>query len=69
MTTLKFKVTQKNVTPQGVNLQLNIVPEAPENADFFAVTPQGSISLGMVEPSEAAAFAVGAEFLAELTEA
>lgn len=68
MSVARFKVTQKNVTPQGVNIQLDVaVPGSPENDDFFAASPTGKITLGMVEPAVASGFAVGAEFLVDFS--
>ena len=48
---------------------LPVTGDSPENEEFFASTPSGTIELGVVNAAAAAAFGLGAEFYVTFTPA
>jgi hypothetical protein len=69
---VRSKFTVTNIDPEhgGVTIKLTAVTSgSPENAQFFAYTPSGAISLSTVNTNASAQFEVGKEYYVDFTPA
>lgn len=50
-------------------VMLPVTANSPENKEFYASTPSGQITLGIVNPEVAATFELGKEYFVDFTPA